>query len=192
MKLVNIVLEVRFVKDIGPHTKYFYSLQEFRDNIVITVDDDIIYSHRLIETLMNSYKKYPEAISANIATNFFFENGKLAPSRTWRQKFTYGVGNEYTIAYGVGGVLYPPKVMPNETFDEEKIRTLCLFADDLWLKAVENKHKINVVKADKGDKLYGYFVTVDGSQEVTLSSVNDREDRNIEYLRKLIPLSWGK
>uniref|UniRef100_UPI003242F5E1 glycosyltransferase n=1 Tax=Lactococcus sp. TaxID=44273 RepID=UPI003242F5E1 len=191
-KLIDLGLTVKYVRDIGPHTKYFYALQEYKNDIVITVDDDIIYSHRLIETLLNSYQAHPHAVSANIVTNFFFENGKLAPSTKWRQKFSYGVGNSHSIGYGVGGVLYPPQIMPEETFDEDKIRSLCLFADDLWLKAVENKYDIPVVKSKNGDQLYKYFVTVDGSQAVSLRSQNDIEDRNIQYLEELIPLYWRK
>lgn len=190
-KLIYFGLEIRFVKDIGPHTKYFYSLQDFSDDIVITVDDDIIYSHLLIETLVKSYKKYPDCISANIVTNFLIKDGMLEASTKWRQKFKYGIGNEYSIAYGVGGVLYPPKLLPKETFDEYKIRKLCLFADDLWLKAIENKHKIKVVKTWNGDKLFKYFITVDGSQEVGLRKINDFEDRNIAYLNKLLPIFWN-
>lgn len=189
-KLVDFGLEIRFVKDIGPHTKYYYSLQEFSDDIVITVDDDIIYSHKMIETLINSYKKFPKHISANIVTNFFFEGKNLAPSIKWRQKFRYGIGNEYSIAYGVGGILYPPHVMPEEAFDEKKIRDLCLYQDDLWLKAIENKNDIKVVKASKGDKLFDYFVTVDGSQVISLRSENDENDRNVRYLNSLLPIYW--
>lgn len=189
-KLIDLGLMVKYVRDIGPHTKYFYALQEYQDDIVITVDDDIIYSHHLIETLLNSYQAYPHAISANIVSNFFFENGKLAPSTKWRQKFSYGVGTIYSIGYGVGGVLYPPRIMPKETFDEEKIRSLCLFADDLWLKAIENKNDIPVIKSKNGDQLYKYFVTVDGSQSVSLRSENDFKDRNVDYLNQLLPIYW--
>lgn len=189
-KLMNLGLEIMFVKDIGPHTKYFYALQDFKDDIVITVDDDIIYSHQLIERLMASYQNYPKLISANIVTNFFFDHGELAPSIKWRQKFTYGVGDEHSIAYGVGGVLYPPHVMPDETFDEAKIRKFCLYADDLWLKAVENKHGVSVVKTNGGDKLFKYFVTVDGSQAISLRSENDEHDRNVRYLEKLLDEYW--
>ena len=37
----KIGLKIKFVEDIGPHTKYFYAIHEHPDAIVITVDDDI-------------------------------------------------------------------------------------------------------------------------------------------------------
>lgn len=183
--LIERGLEIEYVEDIGPHTKYFYSTQKYSDDIVITVDDDIIYSRKLIETLIKSYRVYPKAVSANIVVQFLINDGKPISSSEWLQQFKYGLGNEKSVAYGVGGVLYPPKVLPKEAFNIDKIRKLSLFQDDLWLKAIETKYKIDVVKARGGDKLFGYFVTVDGSQEITLRSKNDDNDRNVKYLNQL-------
>ena len=38
-------LEIRFCEDIKPHKKYFHTMQEYPDDIVVTVDDDIFYPH---------------------------------------------------------------------------------------------------------------------------------------------------
>lgn len=184
--LIDKGLEIRWVEDIGPHTKYLYATQKYHNEIVITVDDDVIYSHKLIETLIKSYKKYPNAISANIVTRFVVKNGEVQPSAQWLQQFKYGVGDRYSVAYGVGGVLYPPNVLPQEAFNIEKIEKISKFQDDLWLKAIELKHGINVVKTYGGDKLFGYFVTVDGSQVISLRNTNDLKDRNMKYLTSLI------
>ena len=35
-------LEIRYVKDLGPHTKLIPALREFPEDIIITIDDDII------------------------------------------------------------------------------------------------------------------------------------------------------
>lgn len=184
--LIELGLEIKWVEDIGPHTKYLYTVQKYTDDIVITVDDDVIYSHKLIETLIESYERYPKAISANIVTRFVVKDGTIKPSSQWLQQFSYGIGDKYSIAYGVGGVLYPPNVLPKAAFDVEKIKRISKFQDDLWLKAIELKNDIDVVKAKNGDKLFGYFVTVDGSQAVSLRSTNDFKDRNVEYLTALI------
>lgn len=184
--LIKKGLEIKWVEDVGPHTKYLYATQKYSNDIVITVDDDIIYSRKIIEVLLNSYKRYPKAISANIVTRFIIKKGKVQASSQWLQQFKYGIGDDYSIAYGVGGVLYPPNVLPKETFDIEKIKRVSKFQDDLWLKAIELKHEIDVVKAHGSDKLFGYFVTVDGSQDESLRDTNDFKDRNIEYLTKLI------
>ena len=50
--------------DIKSHKKYFYVMQKFPYDIIITIDDDIIYEKTTIETLYKSYLKYPNEISA--------------------------------------------------------------------------------------------------------------------------------
>lgn len=184
--LIEVGLEIKWVEDIGPHTKYLYATQQYHNDIVITVDDDIIYSHKLVETLLKSYEKYPKAISANIVTRFKTKKGVVQSSSEWLQQFKYGVGDKYSIAYGVGGVLYPPNILPKETFDTERIKKVSKFQDDLWLKAIEWRYNIDVVKANGGDKLFGYFVTVSDSQDVSLRKTNDFEDRNVIYMNRLI------
>lgn len=124
-ELLKLGLEIRFVKDIRSHKKYYFAFQDFQDAIVITVDDDTIYSKKLIQTLFNSYVKFPQCVSAGIVVNYKQNMGILQSSTTWRQKFFYGIGDERSIAYGVGGVLYPPNCMPNELYDIKKNKSLC-------------------------------------------------------------------
>ncbi|MFW5804639.1 MAG: hypothetical protein ACOCWG_05360, partial [bacterium] len=52
-RLIKRGLTVFYRKDIGPHTKGLYAFQEYSKNIIITVDDDIIYPIDLIENLYN-------------------------------------------------------------------------------------------------------------------------------------------
>ncbi|HSQ42910.1 MAG TPA: glycosyltransferase family A protein, partial [Fibrobacteraceae bacterium] len=44
-------LEVLFRKNLGPHTKYLYALQDFTQEIVVTVDDDCFYPPTLLAEL---------------------------------------------------------------------------------------------------------------------------------------------
>ena len=67
-------LEIRYVEDVGPHTKYFYAIKEFADSIVITIDDDVFYRRNLIEDLYATHKKYPKCVCA---------------CWVWEMKFTY-------------------------------------------------------------------------------------------------------
>ncbi|RDG24123.1 glycosyltransferase [Lactococcus cremoris] len=191
-KLIDLGLEIRFVKDIRSHKKYYFAFQDFPDAIVITVDDDTIYSKKLIQTLFNSYVKYPKCISAGIVVNYKKIGGVVQSSTTWRQKFFYGIGDERSIAYGVGGVLYPPNCMPKELFDIEKIRAYAPYTDDLWLKAIEQSSGVSVVKARHSDKLFGFFVSTINSQEIALANINDKKDRNLDSLNMLLPIYWRK
>ena len=43
--------ELRWCDDIGSHKKYFYAMQEFPDDIIVTVDDDMYYDTDMIRRL---------------------------------------------------------------------------------------------------------------------------------------------
>ena len=42
-------LEVRFVDDLGPHTKLIPALKDFPEAIIVTIDDDYMYPFDLLE-----------------------------------------------------------------------------------------------------------------------------------------------
>jgi len=103
-------IEIIYCDDLKPHKKYFYTMQKYPDDLVITVDDDIIYNKDLIDNLYKSYNKYPNAVSAcrtHLIT--FDEEGKINPYTKW--KFCYSEEIDQPrmnlFATGVGGVLYP-------------------------------------------------------------------------------------
>ena len=173
-------------KRLKPHTKYYYAMQEFKDSIVITVDDDIYYNKKLIENLYKSYIKYPTDISCIRCHKMKIKNEKIEPYNLWDWEYNKNDAlfpNNKLLATGVGGVLYPPNSMPKETYDIDKIEKLCLNADDIWLKVMQLMGKINVVKACR--KNYTLY-TIKGSQTEALSNENVVNNQNDVYLQKLL------
>lgn len=167
---IDEVAELRWCEDIRPHKKYYYAMQEYPDSILITIDDDIYYDNKLIESLLTSYLKYPYAVSATRAHLITFEDGEIAPYKNWKREIdTVGVPSYALCATGVGGVLYPPHSLSKETFNLEAIKQTCLNADDLWLKVMEIISGVPVVVARKPCKL----TYIDGSQETALWKQND-------------------
>lgn len=149
-------LEIGWGENLRAHTKYFYSMTNYPDAIVITVDDDVHYSETLVEQLYQSYLKFPNAISALRAHSIRFdESGDVLPYRNWgyQDSSLVGVPSMALLATGVGGVLYPPHLLPACTFDKQAIRNACLRADDIWLKFMEVKANVPVVLASKNENL---------------------------------------
>ncbi|MEO6851924.1 MAG: hypothetical protein ABI166_14880, partial [Mucilaginibacter sp.] len=63
LKLQKRGLEVRFCQgDLRSHKKYFYALQEFPEDFIVTIDDDIIYPTDMLEQLINLSNIYPSCI----------------------------------------------------------------------------------------------------------------------------------
>lgn len=133
--------------NLKPHKKYYYAMQEFPEDIIITVDDDVVYPPRTIESLVNSYARYPDAVSARRVHKIIFdEHGQVAPYEKWHKEYRKEKGKSTNLmAVGVGGILYPPHCLDPRAFDIQKIQQLCLGADDIWLKCMETLRNTKVV-----------------------------------------------
>lgn len=57
-------MEIRFCKDVGVHTKYYYVLKEFSGDYIITIDDDMYYDTYLVKRLMKTARKNPQCVCA--------------------------------------------------------------------------------------------------------------------------------
>lgn len=189
LKMKQRGLEIKYKEDnkLKPHTKYFYAMQEFPNDIIITFDDDILYNKKVIQKLYNSYLKYPEAVSCIRAHKITFnKDGKIEKYNNWEYEYKEKgllVPNKFLLATGVGGILYPPHCMPQETFNIEKIYRLSLNTDDLWLKAMQIKGGIKVVKAMK--KNYHLNVIKD-TQDIALCKGNVEQCQNDESMNKIM------
>ena len=81
------------------------------------------------------------------------------------------------------GTLYPPHCMPEETFELEKIRSLALTADDLWMKVMSIKGRIPVVKSQTRCK--GLCVSK-YKQDITLAHRNVDQNLNDYVMKSLL------
>lgn len=189
-KLEKKGLDIRFCKDLKPHKKYYYTMLEYPDYTIITIDDDVVYDPDLIEVLLDSYTKFPHAISGMRVHRITFSDGKINPYNSWNflDETLYNNPSMLAIATGAGGVLYPPGILSKEVFDEDLILKTCLFGDDLWLKVNEVINGIPTVLAGANRKLK----YIDGTQESSLwldnksGGRNDRQltDIDCEFIKK--------
>lgn len=129
-------LEVRFCDDLRSHKKYYYSMLENPDAVVITVDDDVIYPEDTVEKLLRMHKKFPDTVICNQARWIAVEGDRLAPYVKWRAMLPEKIEHpSYRILpIGEGGILYPPGVLYKDLFSKELLMSLAPSVDDLWLK----------------------------------------------------------
>lgn len=126
-------------EDLKPHNKYYYAMQEYENDIIITVDDDAIYPTTLVELLVKSYLKFPFAVSAGRAHGILLDiNGYPIEYTQWDwEAKQYDKPQFRLMATGVGGILYPPHCISEELFNKDNIRKFCLLQDDVWLKCMQ-------------------------------------------------------
>ena len=175
-------LRIRWVSgDLKPHKKYIYAFREYSRDIVVTVDDDVLYDKKLLEHLWTTHLKYPDAVVAG-RTHLITRDsqGQPRPYASWlRRVMGFEDGPSMQLfAVGIGGVLYDPEWFPEELYNERVIVDTCLLADDLWLKTMEVAAGIPVVRHSGGELIQ----VIPGSQETALFSANLKQNRNDEIL----------
>ena len=184
LELKKFGLEIRFRKDLKPHTKYYYAMQEFPDAAIVTVDDDAYYSRSLVGDLYNAHTKYPNQVICTRAHKIRTQDGVILPYAQWDYETKDIVeSSHYLMATGVGGVLYPAKVFPQETFNEERIIALSLRQDDVWLKVMEiiGGIKVHAIPSKKTS----YVVGIWGSEKIALFKSNVGCSDNDLYIRQV-------
>lgn len=150
-KLEAAGLEVNFCKDIRSFTKLLPTLQKYPDDIVVTIDDDILYEPNMLEDLLKGYAASDcKTIICREATMIVEKDGKYQAylSSPSAPEGTTSVGY---IPFGFKGVLYPPHIFSQNIFKEDVFLRICPNADDLWFGITEyNEHiKVMCVKSAK-------------------------------------------
>lgn len=171
----------------SPHKKYYFSMQKYSEDIIITVDDDIEYRADLIEVLYSSYIKFPTSVSALRTHRIRFDKeGNILPYDRWklRESSYVLIPRHDLFATGCGGVLYPPHILYGDLFDIEKIKDTCFMADDIWLKFMELLGDVKVVLASKQEPL----TYVNGTQENGLFNTNVNNNENDLQMNRLLKL----
>ena len=133
LKKNNIELIVTDI-DLKSHKKYFYVMKKYRDYAIITIDDDIIYTKDLIESLYNSYLKYPNCIHARRVHKIQFKNNRILPYEKWIKQYTLEFNPSfYLFPTSGGGTLFPPNILNISDSNLDEIYK-CITADDIYLK----------------------------------------------------------
>lgn len=128
------------------HCKYYFAMQEYPNSIICTTDDDVILPRTWLSSLIASYKKYPECVSARRVHLIKSKNDSILPYNLWRDQWRrIRKPSNRLIATGVGGILYPPNCFPKAAFNQDIIKSIALNADDIWLKCWEVMTKRKVV-----------------------------------------------
>ena len=168
-------LEIRLVEgDLKSHKKYFYALKEFPNDFIITIDDDVFYNSKVLESLLNLNKRHPRAICANEVQLIKIRNGVVEDYSNWPLLLGFREPNILHVAIGVGGILYPPKVFNSEVFNQDVFMDYCEYADDIWLYFNARLNKSLVAKSDFNSKYLPIFFKTTSLHSINLGkSYND-------------------
>ena len=181
-------------EDLKPHKKYFFAMQEYPQDSIITVDDDVMYDKDFVRDLYNCYKKFPGCVASRRVHRMIQDTlGNIKSYNDWQWECTQILEPSHQLfSTGCGGALYPPKVLPPETFDAEAIKAHCLNTDDIWLKFMELKADVKVVFTNS--KVI-HPLTVRNTQASALMHTNtaaeNRNDINIRAMEDFTGIKLG-
>ena len=158
--------------DLKPHKKYFYPMKLFRDNAIITLDDDIGYSNDTIESLVNAYIENPNIISGRRAHLMTYtNNGELKGYFQWKYEQKLIKEPDFNlILTGCGGIIYPPDIF---NIKEEYLPIIkeTITCDDLTLKYYANIKGVPI-KWIVNDKINGVYRRLPTSSSSPLYKIN--------------------
>lgn len=172
-------LDIRYCRDIRSYTKLLYTLKAFPNASIITIDDDFLYPHDLLECLIDAHIEYPECICANwiheIPKNL---DETYISILKWPVLHDVAELSNGYFFEGFAGVLYPPHALDDEVFNETVFMDICKYADDVWFNAMALKAGTKVKYAWRHYS-FASFIGNKDVQCVALMNVNNKgEVRN--------------
>lgn len=168
-----------------PHKKLIPSLRSFPSSIIITIDDDVMYSKAMIRTLVHGYERSNKRqVVATLAVRISAASAhSFAPYNDWGLETPSArPKGEDLLPMGVGGVLYPPGSFHEDVFDEEMALRLSPKQDDLWFKVMHLRNNTGCVRAPIAE---GHGEVVDDDSQVESLWAHNSQGANDECWNRL-------
>ncbi len=186
LKLKQFGLDIQFCDDYKSYKKIIPAVDKYCDKVIVTADDDVLYPENWLKKLYEQYINYPGNIVCHRAHEIKFNGEILLPYKKWNALSPNILGpSKMLIAIGVGGVLYPPNTFKKSQFNYSEIVKLAPYTDDIYLKFIEIKNNISVVKVCENSR---ELFTIAGTQKNRLAKLNvengDQNDKAINILSR--------
>ena len=157
-------------KNLYSHKKYYYAMQQFADDIIVTADDDLIYPRNWLKSLLEEYKAYPDCICARRVHEIVWNtDGTPARYVEWKGEAEVTEPSHNLLATTGAGTLFPPHCFASQCFVEEVFMEKAMTADDIWLKIMAVVSGRKVVWVPNKMQMP---TTVDVNQTERLENVN--------------------
>jgi hypothetical protein len=185
LELQEYGLTIAWCNDLRSHKKYYFAMQLYPEDLLITFDDDLTYSEDTIEDLYASYLSHPTAVSCVRAHLIVLHTpDTVAPYTTWEFECSKPLDTPSMRLFSTSGAgtLYPPHCMHPEVFNQKNLGELAPDADDLWLKVMQLMKNTPCVLA-RPNRALQY---IPGTQEEGLYTKNLFENGNDRCLTALL------
>lgn len=173
------------------YNKLIPTRAKYPNRPIVTVDDDVYYPPWMLSSLLESWTRHPDAIVGHRGWTVSVSDGRLLSYPDWPAADS-STASHLVFLTGVGGILYPPGILPDALLLNLSLATeLCPTADDVWFWAVAQSSGVpRHCLGNQGHRLIH-------AQELTpsLASVNWHEGQNdvqvasaVDYFGGLAPM----
>ncbi len=180
LKVESNIFEIRFdPRDIRSYKKLIPALEDFPNDVIITVDDDINYHKNLLYDLIKVHKQLPDSIIAHRVRKIKLNK----PYSKWRKYKWYDFifrkyhFSHFALQTGVGGVLYPPNSLDKDMLNPDIFTKLAPTTDDIWFWAAAVSKGTYIVPVPFG-KTSAHEVGKPNELSLKTVNVNPNDDRN--------------
>jgi len=172
--LKELPIEIVWTENTGPYRKLLPLLERMwnLDAVIITVDDDTVYSNKLIETMVTEYERTKCCVACRCTYCGDPCLNEYANLDKARDKDLY---NYHT---GKGAVLYHPTMFKRGIIFDKRYMEVCPTADDHWFNLWRMYNGIECVALDFKYALY------DNTYKERSLYHNFNEERNMEQFRR--------
>lgn len=159
-------LEIRYCENLRSYKKFYYSMMEYPKDYVLIVDDDSIYSEKMIEAVLDTSAENPNCIVCNRSHRIRTDGSEMFNYLRWglydnRGKIS-SIPSYQNFFTGNGGVLFPVWLLDKSVFNKKVFMEIAPTGDDVWLNFVGWKSKIKIVNT-KG--IFGFIIPIQSSSE---------------------------
>ena len=183
LQLQSKGLQIRFCEDLKSHKKYYYTLQEYSNDLVVLFDDDMFYPK---DTIKKLYKLYQDnshdvcTITTQLITPSIYTNPSKWQNPSINQKIKHCSKVQM---FSGSGTLLKANMLDKTVFDKEAIKNICPYADDLWLTFMARKKGTKITSVSKWRP---FPIAIYGTSEESLWYVNAEQGKNDEQWENLM------
>jgi hypothetical protein len=190
--LVSDKFSIVFTENIGPFRKLLPALSEFwgSDQILITVDDDVLYSQDFISTLVTANHLFKKPVAYRGRRINLTKEG-IAPYSSWAK--TNLVGDSIlNVPTGKDGILYRPTYFHPAVLDLQMAKEVAPTTDDLWFKW--HTASVGISSVLLFDSLSESFPSLESEGETLFDSFNKHanNDQVVTRLEEYALKVFGK
>jgi hypothetical protein len=122
-------------RNLRAYTKLLPAKQAFPDEMIVTIDDDVVYEPWMLTKLVEASQAAPNVVIGHRGRVITGARNCMETYLNWPLADQSSPRSRVMLT-GVGGVLYPPHAMATETLlDYSTAKEICPLADDIWFWA---------------------------------------------------------